>query len=662
MQSSTVFITLWLLLIVFSVLSPVTEAQPPTYRYHDCPNTTTFPINSTYQANRDTLLTSLSSNGSRGNGFYNTTAGRNPNTVYGLFLCRGDLSTSICQACVTFGSTDISQRCPVEIEAVVWYDECLLRYSDKNIFSAVAEEPAIILFNFQNISDQVRFDSQVQEVMSGTASQAANAAPGAKKFATREADANFTSSFRTLYTLAQCTPDLPTSDCDRCLRYVTGNLPRGRQGGRVLSPSCNVRYETYLFYNLNQTAVASPPPLVPAVSRGNGRRTWPIIVAIVVPIAASILVLLLACWVSKRRAKKYDAVQGGNGYDITTVEALQYDFATIEAATNKFSDANKLGEGGFGEVYKGILPDQQVIAVKRLSRGSGQGDEEFKNEAVLVAKLQHRNLVRLLGFCLEREEKILVYEYVPNKSLDYFVFDPTKQGQLDWSRRYKIIGGIARGILYLHEDSRLRIIHRDLKASNILLDGDMNPKISDFGMARIFGVDQTQGTTRRVVGTYGYMSPEYAMQGQFSVKSDVYSFGVLVLEIISGQRNSDFYEAEGAQDLISYAWKLWKDERSQELLNPVLRDNYSRNEVIRCTQLGLLCVQEDPADRPTMATIVLLLNSYSVTLLVPKQPAFVLQSRTDGRMPDKGLESDQSTSRSMPWSINEVSITELHPR
>ncbi|TYJ12964.1 hypothetical protein E1A91_A10G018200v1 [Gossypium mustelinum] len=650
MQSSTVFITLWLLLIVFSVLSPVTEAQPPTYRYHDCPNTTTFPINSTYQANRDTLLTSLgsntslSSNGSRGNGFYNTTAGRNPNTVYGLFLCRGDLSTSVCQACVTFGSTDISQRCPVEIEAVVWYDECLLRYSDKNIFSAVAEEPAIILFNFQNISDQVRFDSQVQEVMSGTASQAANAAPGAKKFATREADANFTSSFRTLYTLAQCTPDLPTSDCDRCLRYVTGNLPKGRQGGRVLSPSCNVRYETYLFYNLNQTEVASPPPLVPAVSRGNGRRTWPIIVAIVVPITASILVLLLACWVSKRRAKKYDAVQGGN------------------AATNKFSDANKLGEEGFGEVYKGILPDQQVIAVKRLSRGSGQGDEEFKNEAVLVAKLQHRNLVRLLGFCLEREEKILVYEYVPNKSLDYFVFDPTKQGQLDWSRRYKIIGGIARGILYLHEDSRLRIIHRDLKASNILLDGDMNPKISDFGMARIFGVDQTQGTTRRVVGTYGYMSPEYAMQGQFSVKSDVYSFGVLVLEIISGQRNSDFYEAEGAQDLISYAWKLWKDERSQELLNPVLRDNYSRNEVIRCTQLGLLCVQEDPADRPTMATIVLLLNSYSVTLPVPKQPAFVLQSRTDGRMPDKGLESDQSTSRSMPWSINEVSITELHPR
>ncbi|MBA0748230.1 hypothetical protein Gogos_005075 [Gossypium gossypioides] len=238
---------------------------------------------------------------------------------------------------------------------------------------------------------------------------------------------------------------------------------------------------------------------------------------------------------------------GNNGRNLNI-----YTAALIMSATNGFSPDNLLGKGGFGPVFKGALDDGQEVAIKRLSSGSSQGLVEFKNELILIAKLQHTNLVRLLGFCVQGEEKMLVYEYMPNKSLDTFIFDDSKRKLLNWDKRFSIIEGIAQGLLYLHKYSRLRIIHRDLKLSNILLDENMNPKISDFGLARIYKTSEAGSNTNRIVGTYGYMSPEYAMEGIFSEKSDVYSFGVMVLEVVSGRKNSSHFEFDRPLNLVGY--------------------------------------------------------------------------------------------------------------
>ncbi|KAL6180375.1 hypothetical protein ACLB2K_047039 [Fragaria x ananassa] len=302
-----------------------------------------------------------------------------------------------------------------------------------------------------------------------------------------------------------------------------------------------------------------------------------------------------------------------------------YHFDSILIATNSFSITNKLGQGGFGPVYKGILPEGKEIAVKRLSSSSGQGVEEFKNEMLLISNLQHKNLVRIMGCCIKEDEKLLVYEFMPNKSLDAFLFDPSKRAVLDWATRFNIIQGVAKGLLYLHHDSYVKVIHRDLKVSNILLDEKMNPKISDFGLARIVEGTQSLENTLKVVGTRGYMSPEYAMGGVFSEKSDVYSFGVLVLEIISGKKNTSFYLSDQQLGFLAYAWNLWNEGRAMELVDEVLGDLYSKSEVMTCVHVGLVCVQDNAADRPTMVDVASILSSENDGPL-PKLPVFTMQN------------------------------------
>ncbi|KAL5698212.1 hypothetical protein ACHQM5_029281 [Ranunculus cassubicifolius] len=374
-------------------------------------------------------------------------------------------------------------------------------------------------------------------------------------------------------------------------------------------------------------------------SKGKSRTN----VRIYIPLAIGILLLSIGIlFVWKRRTPKGSSER----HDL---EPPLYDLSTIINATQSFSLANKLGEGGFGPVYKGKLEGQE-IAVKRLSKDSIQGVEELQNEVILISELQHRNLVRLLGCCVQAEEKMLIYEYMSNGSLDSIIFDKKKSALLDWQMRFNIILGIARGLLYLHHDSRLRIIHRDLKASNILLDSEMNPKISDFGLARIFGGNQFEAKTKRVVGTYGYMSPEYAIDGLFSVKSDVFSFGVLVLEIISGKKNHGFHHSDHELNLLGHAWRLWNEGKSMELVDKSMSNSYHDEDIQHCIQIGLLCVQKGTEQRPTMSSVVLMLSSETLILPKPQLPGFYI---------DRDAPSVEHTSYT---SSNDATITLLQAR
>ncbi|KAK2458403.1 putative receptor protein kinase [Trifolium repens] len=656
----------FLLLLIISIESQA-KAQPEFLDNFCINDNGNYTANSTYQNNLNILLSNLSSNTEINYGFYNFSYGQNTDKVNAIGLCRGDVKPDVCRNCLNDSRVLLTRLCPNQKEAIGWYENCMLRYSNRSIFGLMEQFPWFNMAS-RNIETEVnQYNRALGNLMKKLKEKAASSNDSRVKYATgNETDVDL--NFETIYGLVQCTPDLSSQDCMDCLNGAISELPNccsKKLSARVVEPSCNIRYESYPFYG--PPLVVGRPPLVvdtdetsrPQEKRKSSHTAIAIVVLTVVVVVAMLTLIICICLRRNRHSMAGSNLEEDDN-DIEIAESLQFNFNTIGVATDNFSETNKLGHGGFGIVYRGKLSNGQVIAVKRLSRDSGQGDIEFKNEVLLLAKLQHRNLVKLLGFCLERKERLLVYEFVPNKSLDYFIFDPIKKVQLDWERRYKIIGGIARGLLYLHEDSRLRIIHRDLKASNILLDENMDAKISDFGMARLLLVDQTQVNTDKIVGTYGYMAPEYAMFGQFTVKSDVFSFGVLVLEIISGQKISRIIQGQSQEDLLSFTWRNWREGTIINIIDPSL-NKCSQNEIMRCIHIGLLCVQENLVDRPNMANIALMLGSYSFTMPLPLEPASSFGGRTSSLTytqssgEDKGTTGSHESKKSK--SVNENTIS-----
>ncbi|BBG94573.1 Protein kinase superfamily protein [Prunus dulcis] len=322
--------------------------------------------------------------------------------------------------------------------------------------------------------------------------------------------------------------------------------------------------------------------------------------------------------------------EGQNEEDLEKIAAQEqkvFPFETLVAATKNFHSTHELGRGG-------EVGGWREIAVKKLSQSSNQGKKEFMNEAKLLARVQHRNVVNLLGYCAHGVEKLLVYEYVAHESLDKLLFKSNRQEELDWKRRYDIICGIARGLLYLHEDSHNCIIHRDIKASNILLDDKWVPKIADFGMARLFPEDETHVNTR-VAGTN---------------EGGCVQFGVVVLELISGQRNSSFNLNVDAQNLLDWAYKLYKKGRSLEIMDPTLASSAVTEQVAMCIQIGLLCIQGDPQLRPTMHRVVVILSKKPSNLEEPTRPGVpgsrYRRSRRPPGLSSTGGSSGESNSRS----------------
>ncbi|KAH7839404.1 hypothetical protein Vadar_003718 [Vaccinium darrowii] len=298
----------------------------------------------------------------------------------------------------------------------------------------------------------------------------------------------------------------------------------------------------------------------------------------------------------------------GKDFEGLELKTGSFSLKQIKAATNNFDLANKIGEGGFGSVYKGVLSDGTVIAVKQLSSKSRQGNREFLNEIGMISCLQHTNLVKLYGCCIEGDQLLLVYEYMENNSLARMLFDPEdNQLILDWPTRLKICIGIARGLAFLHEESRLKIVHRDIKATNVLLDGNLNPKISDFGLARLNEDDKTHITTR-VAGTIGYMAPEYALWGHLTYKADVYSFGVVALEIISGKNNNNYMPSNSYTCLLDWACHLQQGKNFTDLVDPKLGSDFNKEEVERMVKVALLCTNASPSLRPTMSEGVSMLE------------------------------------------------------
>ncbi|KAK4753020.1 hypothetical protein SAY87_021818 [Trapa incisa] len=527
--------------------------------------------------------------------------------LYGLVQCHGDLDKSDCLLCSSEGRTKL----PVCIPSMgrLFLDGCFLRFDSYNFFNE-STDPKHDNFTCTprasnpSKSAEALFKQRVVRVLNNvTTAAVANksyAVAGEEDAGDRNIEA---------YALAQCWSTVSNSGCRACLEDAASKIKGCLPGtdGRAMNAGCFLRYSTSRFYNAPDNGGSS-----------DSNRT--VVLSCIAAAVGSLAII--SFFVGYRKLAKTRRARRNTIWlpRFMRKSDLNFKYETLEKATDYFDETRKLGEGSTASVYKGILPSGKVVAVKRLVYNTRQWADDFFNEVNLINEIQHRNLVRLLGCSIEGPESLLVYEYVPNGSLDQVLFGNDVMHVLNWHERLHIIVGTAEGLAHLHCGCGMKIIHRDIKASNVLLDENLTAKIVDFGLARCMAPDRSHLSTG-IVGTLGYMAPEYLIKAQLTEKADVFSFGVLVLEIMTRRKNSTIREGLGS--VLQSVWRDYKLNRLHESIDPTLGGYFPVKDATRVLQIGLLCTQASGELRPTMAQVIEMLKDQQCPVPSPEQPPFL---------------------------------------
>ncbi|KAG6426432.1 hypothetical protein SASPL_110655 [Salvia splendens] len=468
----------------------------------------------------------------RSPGFGQAITGFGPDANYGLAQCYGDLSLLDCVLCYSEARTLLPQCFPSN-GGRIFLDGCFMRAENYPFFREHAGpgDRALCGNTTRRDRDPSAFKAAARQAVSEAVSDAVN----------------------------ECWRTIDAGACRACLENASDSVLRclPSSDGRALNTGCFLRYSDGDFMN--------------PVPRNRSQRGVVIVIVIATVSVGAVVAIgemfgVYFCNQIKIQRKRKGCGEAERYVKSLNDSSLNFKYSTLEKATGCFDEANKLGEGGFGSVYKGVMADGREIAVKRLYFNNKHRAADFYNEVKIISTVEHKNLVRLVGCSCSGPESLLVYEYLPNKSLDRFIFDSSRGNALRWETRLEIILGTAEGLAYLHENSNTRIIHRDIKASNILLDSRLGAKIADFGLARSFQEDKTHISTT-IAGTLGYMAPEYLAHGQLTEKADVYSFGVLLLEIVTGRQNNRSKHTDYSDSLIYIAWKHFQEKRVEELFD-----------------------------------------------------------------------------------------------